>query len=153
MAIAVGQEAPDFQLRAHDGSSVKLSEQRGKNVVLVFYSFTFSGVCQGEVCELRDNLADFEAADAQVFGISCDTVPAQKMWVEQQGLNFPLLSDFWPHGEVAKRYGVFNEALGAAMRGTFVIDKNGVIQAVIESPDLPTPRGRKQYKAALAKLG
>src|SRR2546423_15567079 len=114
MAIEVGQEAPDFEL-SQGFNKVKLSDYRGKeNVVLVFYPFTFTGVCQGELCELRDDLSSFQTSDAQVLAISCDSRHAQNKWAAEQGFNFPLLSDFWPHGEVSRRYGVLNEAVGCA---------------------------------------
>ena len=153
MGIEVGQEAPDFELRDQDRNTVKLSDFRGKqNVVLVFYPFTFTGVCQGELCELRDNLASFETSAAQVLAISNDTPFAQKKWAEEQGFGFPVLSDFWPHGAVSRAYGVFNEANGAAKRATFVIDKSGKVVATFASPDLATPRARAEYEDALAKL-
>ena len=153
MAVEAGQQAPDFELKGTDGQTHKLSEHRGKdNVVLVFYPFTFTGVCQGELCSLRDDISRFEAANAQVYGVSCDSTHAQKKWAEEQGFNFPLLSDFWPHGDVSRAYGVFNEALGAAMRGTFVIDKDGKVTAAFQSADLKTPRAQEDYEKALAQL-
>src|SRR3954469_10611375 len=152
MSAAVGSEAPDFTLKDQDGNEVHLAEFRGKeNVVLVFYPFTFTGVCQGELCAIRDDLSDFQTASAQVLAISCDSRHSQKQWAEQQGFTFPVLSDFWPHGEVSRAYGVFNEQLGAANRATFVIDKAGKIVDVFESPNLGTPREKAEYEAALAK--
>ena len=153
MTLATGAEAPDFTLKDQDGNDVQLSSFRGKqNVVLVFYPFTFTGVCQGELCSLRDDLSEYETAQAQVLACSCDTRHAQKQWAEQQGFTFPVLSDFWPHGEVARAYGVFNEQLGCANRATFVIDKQGTIVDVFESPNLGTPRDKAAYEAALSKL-
>jgi peroxiredoxin (alkyl hydroperoxide reductase subunit C) len=153
MTLAAGTEAPDFTLKDQDGNDVTLSSFRGQqNVVLVFYPFTFTGVCQGELCALRDDLSEFERADAQLLAISCDSRHSQKMWAEQQGYTFPVLSDFWPHGEVSRAYGVFNEQLGAAMRATFVIDKNGTIVDVFETPNLGTAREKAAYETALAKL-
>jgi mycoredoxin-dependent peroxiredoxin len=153
MTLAPGAEAPDFTLKDQDGNDVTLSSFRGKqNVVLVFYPFTFTGVCQGELCSLRDNLSDYQSASAQVLAISCDSRHAQKKWAEEQGFTFPVLSDFWPHGAVARAYGVFNEQLGCANRATFVIDKQGKIVDVFESPNLGTPRDKAEYEAALAKL-
>ena len=152
--IAVGDEAPDFTLKDQDGNDVKLSSFRGdKNVVLVFYPFTFTGVCEGELCSLRDDISQFESSSAQVIALSCDTRHAQAQWAKQQGYNFPVLSDFWPHGAVAKAYGVFNETLGCANRATFVIDKGGKVVETFESPNLGTAREKKEYEAALAKLG
>jgi peroxiredoxin len=121
-------------------------------VVVVFYPFTFTGVCHGELCELRDDLSSFEAAGVQVLAISCDSVHSQRKWAEEEGFGFPVLSDFWPHGAAAQAYGVFNEALGCADRHTFVIDKQGKVVAVFASADLKTPREKKEYESALAKL-
>ena len=153
MTLATGDTAPDFTLKDQNGNDVTLSDFRGKqNVVLVFYPFTFTGVCQGELCAIRDDPSTFEAAGAQVLAISCDSRFAQQQWAEQQGFTFPVLSDFWPHGEVSRAYGVFNEDLGAAMRGTFVIDKDGKIAAMFQSANLGTPRAREEYEEALAKV-
>ena len=154
MAVAVGDKAPDFTLKDQHGNDVTLSSFQGEqNVVLVFYPFTFTGVCEGELCSLRDDVADFETNEAQVIALSCDTRHAQAQWAERQGFTFPVLSDFWPHGATATAYGVFNEAVGCANRATFVIDKAGVVVDTFESPNLGTPRDRAAYDAALAKLG
>jgi len=154
VSIQAGDEAPDFTLRDNARNDVRLSDFRGKqNVVLVFYPFTFTGVCQGELCELRDDLSSFETSEAQVLAISCDSRHAQKKWAAEQGFNFPLLSDFWPHGEVSRRYGVFNEAVGCANRATFVIDKEGRVVDTFATAELRTPRDKSAYEAALTKLG
>jgi mycoredoxin-dependent peroxiredoxin len=153
MTLASGDEAPDFTRKDQDGNDVTLSSFRGtQNVVLIFYPFTFTGVCQGELCAVRDDLSKFENANAQVLAISCDSRFAQQQWATQQGFTFPVLSDFWPHGEISRAYGVFNEQLGAANRATFVIGKDGKIADVIESPNLGTPREKAAYDAALARL-
>jgi len=153
VSVDIGQEAPDFTLKDQDGNDVTLSSFRGdQSVVLVFYPFTFSGVCQGELCSLRDDLSEFQQVKAQVLAISCDSRHAQKQWSEQQGFTFPVLSDFWPHGGVAKAYGVFNEQLGCANRATFVIDPQGSVVERFESTNLGTPRERSTYEIALAKL-
>jgi len=153
MTLEAGTAAPDFTLKDQNGNDVSLSSFRGeRNVVIVFYPFTFTGVCQGELCALRDDLSEYESASAQVLAISCDSRHAQKIWAEQQGFTFPVLSDFWPHGEVARAYGVFNEQLGCANRATFVIDTDGVVVDVFASPNLGTPRDKAAYEAALAKL-
>jgi len=154
MPVKVGDQAPDFTLKDQHGNDVTLSSFRGeKNVVVVFYPFTFTGVCEGELCSLRDDIGTFETSAAQVVAISCDTRHAQAQWAERQGFTFPVLSDFWPHGAVAQAYGVFNEALGCANRATFVIDKTGTVVDTFESPNLGTPRDREAYEAALTKLG
>lgn len=153
MSVEIGQEAPDFELRGSTGETVKLSSFRGeKAVALVFYPFTFTGVCQGELCELRDDISRYEDAGVQVLAISCDTAPAQKKWAEEQGYTFPVLADFWPHGAVAQAYGAFNEALGCAMRHTFVINKDGVIVDTWDSGAIGTAREKARYDEALAKL-
>jgi len=153
MPVAVGQDAPDFSLKDQHGNEVTLSSFRGRdNVVLVFYPFTFTGVGEGELCRIRDDRSDFTARNAQVIAISCDSRHAQKRWADEQGYDFPVLSDFWPHGAVARAYGVFNEALGCANRATFVIDKDGTLVDSFESPDLGTPRDKKAYDAALERL-
>lgn len=154
MPVSVGDQAPDFDLPSSSGDKVKLSDFQGKhNVVLVFYPFTFTGVCQGELCELRDDLRSFEAAGVQVLACSCDSVHSQRKWAEEEGFGFPVLSDFWPHGEVAKAYGVFNEQLGCANRHSFVIDTSGKVVATFASADLRTARDKAEYDKALALLG
>jgi peroxiredoxin len=153
MAAEIGQQAPDFERKDQDGNVVKLSSFRGeKAVALVFYPFTFTGVCQGELCELRDDISSYELAGVQVLAMSCDSGFAQKEWAKAQGYTFPVLSDFWPHGEVAQAYGVFNDALGCANRATFVIDKDGTIVDVFETESLGIAREKSRYQEALAKL-
>lgn len=153
MSAEIGQEAPDFELRSTAGDPVKLSSLRGeKAVALVFYPFTFTGLCEGEICALRDDLSRYEAAGVQVLAVSCDTAPSQKKWAEEQGFGFPLLTDFWPHGAVAQAYGVFNDKVGCAMRHTFLIDRNGVIVDSFGTDAIGTPREAARYEEALAKL-
>ena len=153
MTIEIGQAAPDFELKDQNGETVKLSSFRGKKAVaLVFYPFTFTGVCEGELCALRDDFSEFENAGVQVLAVSCDSRHAQRVWAEQKGYQFPVLSDFWPHGEVAKAYGVFNDALGCANRATFVIDKDGKVADTFASPDLGTAREKASYTEAIGKV-
>jgi len=152
MTPQVGQPAPDFELKDNTGALVKLSDYRGKRpVVLVFYPFAFSGTCTGELCEIRDNPAVFGGADVQVLGISCDPVWSLRTFAEAQGYTFPLLSDFWPHGAVATRYGVFLADLGMATRGSFLIDVDGVLRwAVVNGPGEARPLAA--YREAVAAL-
>jgi peroxiredoxin len=153
MSAEVGQEAPDFELPSTTGDPVRLSSFRGsKNVVIVFYPFTFTGVCQGELCELRDDFSRYEAAGVQILAISCDTKHAQAIWAKEQGYQFPVLSDFWPHGAVAQAYGVFNEALGCANRATFLIDKDGTVVDTFATESLGQAREKARYDEALAKI-
>jgi peroxiredoxin (alkyl hydroperoxide reductase subunit C) len=153
MAVEAGQTAPEFTLKDQGGNAVSLASFRGdKAVALVFYPFTFTGVCEGELCSLRDDIGEFEASGVQVLAVSCDSVPAQKVWAEQKGWNFPVLSDFWPHGEVAQAYGVFNEALGCANRATFLIGTDGTVVDTFATDSLGTAREQERYTEALAKL-
>ena len=152
MAVEVGSEAPDFTLNDYNRQPVTLSGFRGeKNVLLVFYPFAFSGICQGELCQVRDEIAEYTDSNVTVVGVSVDTPFSLKAWADQQGYTFPLLSDFWPHGEVATAYGVFNEAAGLANRGTFLIDTEGVVRyAEVNQPG--EARDQAAWKKAVAAL-
>jgi peroxiredoxin len=134
------------------GSPVTLSSFKGqKNVVILFYPFAFSGICTGELCALRDDLAAFQNDDVQLLAISCDPMYAQRAFAEQEGYKFPVLADFWPHGGAAKAYGVFDDARGCAVRGTFIVDKNGnLVWQIING--LGDARNLVEYKSALASL-
>ena len=152
MPVEVGQEAPDFTLRDQNREEVTLSSFRGeKSVLLVFYPFAFSGICTSELCQVRDELPSFEGEAVQVIGISVDSPFALKSWAAQEGYLFPLLSDFWPHGEVAKKYGAFNEIAGMANRGTFLVDKQGVVRfAEVNQPG--EKRDQTAWHTAMAAL-
>lgn len=152
MVIEVGATAPDFVLKDQNNQEVRLSDFRGqRNVLLVFYPLAFTGVCQGELCEIRDNLNDFVNDSTQVLSISVDSSYAHKIWANQEGYEFPLLADFWPHGAVADAYGVFNHERGIANRGTFVIDKQGVVRfAEMNMPG--EARDQQAWRKALAAL-
>ena len=127
--LHVGDPALDFTLRDQNNEEVILSSFRDeKAVLIIFYPLAFTGICTGELCRVRDELATFQNDDVQVLTISVDSVFAHKVFSERERYEFPLLSDFWPHGGVAQRYGVFNETTGFADRGTFLIDKTGVIR-------------------------
>ena len=153
MTAEIGQPAPAFTLKDQAGNDVSLSDFAGKSAVaLVFYPFTFSGVCEGELSQLRDDFSDFDAAGVQVLAVSCDSRHAQRVWAEKQGYNFPVLSDFWPHGAVAREYGVFNDALGCAIRATFFINKSGVIVDEFHTDALSTAREIGRYREAFAKI-
>jgi mycoredoxin-dependent peroxiredoxin len=129
MTVEVGAQAPDFTLKNQDGQDVSLSDFKGdKAVLLVFYPFAFSGICTGELCSVRDDLSAFQNDDVQVLGCSVDTTWSLKAWALQEGYDFPLLSDFWPHGATAETYGVFSADLGFAFRGTFLIDSDGIVR-------------------------
>lgn len=152
MSLTIGQEAPNFTLTNQFGESVELASFRGKkNVVVVFYPFAFSGICTGELCTLRDDLGAYQNEDSELLAISCDPMYSLKAFGEAEGYKFNLLADFWPHGAVSKAYGVFNEDRGFSIRGTFVIDKEGVLRwQVVNGPG--DARNAADYKAALASL-
>lgn len=152
MPIEVGAEAPDFTLKDQNNQLVTLSSYRDvKNVLLVFYPLAFTGTCQGELCRVRDELPTFENDDTAVLAISVGPPPTHKIWAAEQGYTFPLLSDFWPHGEVAQAYGVFNEDAGFANRGTFVVDKSGIIRfAEMNGPG--EARDSSSWAEALAQV-
>ncbi|GLW07900.1 peroxiredoxin [Microtetraspora sp. NBRC 13810] len=151
MSVEVGSIAPDFELRDQHGAKVGLSGLRGKKVVLIFYPFAFSGVCGGELCALRDEFVAAAPEDVQVVTVSVDSVYTHRAWADKEGFDFPLLSDFWPHGQVARTYGVFDEERGFANRGTFIIDAEGVVRWKIVVP-VPTARDISDYTKALADI-
>ncbi|MDX2646417.1 peroxiredoxin [Streptomyces sp. PA03-1a] len=152
MALAVGEKAPDFELRDQHGRTVRLSDFQGsRNVVLLFFPFAFTGVCTGELCALRDELPAFQNDEVQLLAVSNDSMHTQRVFAEQEGLEYPLLSDFWPHGEVSRAYGVFAEDKGCAVRGTFVIDKEGVVRWTVVN-GLPDARDLNEYVKALEAL-
>ena len=150
--LSVRSIAPEFELNDQHGAKVSLSSFKGsKNVVVLFIPFAFTGTCTGELCAIRDDLSAFQNDDVQVLAISCDSQFTQKMFAEKEGYKFPVLADFWPHGAVAKAFQIFNEDRGCAMRGTFIIDKSGVIRwAVVNG--LGDARNNGDYKAAIAAL-
>lgn len=148
--VDVGSKAPEFTLKDYNNQKVSLSALVTESpVLLVFYPFAFSGICTGELCQLRDDFQSFDGV--QVLGVSVDTPFSLKKWAEQENYQFPLLSDFWPHGEVAKAYGVFNEKAGMANRGTFLIDRTGVVRfAEVNQPG--EARDQEAWKKAVASL-
>ncbi|MBX7431585.1 peroxiredoxin [Mycobacterium sp. Y57] len=149
---AVGDPAPDFTLKDQNNQPVTLSGFRGaRNVLLVFFPLAFTGICQRELDEIQQRIDDFDNADTATLAISVGPSPTHKVWAAQRGFTFPVLSDFWPHGEVSKAYGVFNEDSGFANRGTFAVDRAGVIRFA----DCRAPgEGRDQsvWSAALAAV-
>ncbi|GII00550.1 peroxiredoxin [Planobispora takensis] len=152
MAVEVGSPAPDFELRDQHGAPVRLSDLRGRKVLLVFYPFAFSNVCHGELSAIRDELAGGGLPqDVRVLTVSVDSVFVQRAWADQEGYGFAMLSDFWPHGQVARAYGVFDDDRGIAMRGTFVIDGEGVVRWRVVSP-IPEARDMAEYRKVLAEL-
>lgn len=137
MAVRTGDRAPEFNLEVSHGERVRLSEllQRS-NVLLVFHPFAFTQVCEDEARDLQANLESFRNAQTEVVLVSCDAAPAREAWRKEIGAEYTFASDFWPHGAAAKAYGVFNEEMGAAIRGTFLIARDGtVIWSLVKPPD------------------
>lgn len=127
--LPVGATAPDFELKDQNNETVSLASFRGdKAVLLVFYPWAFTSICTGELGQLRDNIDAFANEHVQVLTISVDSGFAHKIFSQRDNLNFPLLSDFWPHGAVAEAYGVFNHEVGVSNRGTFLVDRDGIIR-------------------------
>lgn len=152
MTLEIGDEAPDFALPDQDRQTVRLSDFRGrKNVVVVFYPMAFTGVCTGELCAIRDQIADFDSDDVVTLAISCDAAPSLSRFAADQGYSFRLLSDFWPHGATASAYGVFDEGSGLALRGTFILDRSGTVVWKVEH-GIPDARDLEEYRKVLATL-
>lgn len=150
--IEVGAAAPDFVLRDQNNEEVQLSSFRGeKAVLIVFYPFAFTGICTGELSRVRDELDTFQNDAVQVLTVSCDSPYAHKIFSEREGFEFPLLADFWPHGAVAQAYGVFNEKVGAANRGTFLVDRDGVVRFA-ECNSIGQGRDASAWQAAIKAL-
>ncbi|WP_053383948.1 peroxiredoxin [Leucobacter celer] len=153
MVLEVGAQAPDFTLSDQHGEELTLSELVAEGpVALVFFPLAFSGICTGELCELRDNLSVFSDSKVRLVGVSVDSVYALKAWAEQEGYEFSILSDFWPHGAVAQQYGVFVEEAGIATRATLVIGEDRRVLASFETAP-GQPRDFAAYRDALAAIG
>ena len=152
MTIEVGQQAPDFTLRDQHGQDVTLSSFRGaKTAVVMFYPFAFSNICTNELGGVRDDLASFVNDSAQVLAVSCDPMYALRIFSEQEKLTYPLLSDFWPHGEVARAYGSFDDGPGCAIRATYVVDPEGVVGWKVENA-VSQARELDELRRALSDL-
>ncbi len=152
MAVEIGEQAPDFELADQHGSPVHLADFRGsKNVVLIFYPLAFSPVCSNELCAMRDSFPEVTRDDVELLTVSVDSMFTHRAWADAEHFNFGLLSDFWPHGDVARSYGVFDDGRGLATRGTFIIDKAGVVRWKVVNP-IPQARDISEYQKALAEL-
>ena len=152
MAMQVGDQAPDFALKNQHGETVRLSQFRGlQAVVVVFYPWAFSRVCGGELHELHKHLDEFQNDDVALLTISCDAMYSLRAYADREGFTFPMLQDFWPHGEVASTYAVFEPKVGVALRGTFIIDKAGVLRWTVTNA-IGDARDLDDYRAALAAL-
>jgi peroxiredoxin (alkyl hydroperoxide reductase subunit C) len=152
MPAEIGAPAPDFTLHDQERNEVSLGSLQGRKTLVVFIPFPFTGICSAEACELRDNLAELNGLDAQVVVITTHAIPTNKEWADQNGFEFPVLADYWPHGEVARAYGTFDEVRGAATRSTYVLDETGVVREIIATDSLGTAREYDAYVAALQAI-
>lgn len=151
MAVEVGDKAPEFELMDQHGVPVTLTGLRGRRVVLIFYPLAFTPVCHGELSAVRDEFAAAAPDDVRVLTVSVDSMFAHRAWADQEGFGFSLLSDFWPHGGVAQAYGVFDERSGRAVRGSFIIDREGVVRWKEVKP-ITSPRDISEYHRVLATI-
>ena len=152
MPAEVGAIAPYFSLKDQDGNNLTLDDLTNRKTLLVFIPFPFTGICEGELCELHENLGDLSDLDTSVVVITCDTRYSNKKWAEDQGFDFPILSDFWPHGQISQKYGCFNDELGVAVRATYVLDSNRIVREMISTDSLSTPRDFQSYGEALQRI-
>ncbi len=152
MSPTIGSPAPEFTLPDTERAPFSLAQTRGHRTLIVFIPSPWTRICDGEACTLRDHLADLSALDADVVVITCYPRPANKRWAAENGFAFPVLSDFWPHGEVCRRYGVFDEEQGCANRSTFVLDADGVIREIVASGAMSTAREYAAYVEALGRF-
>lgn len=149
--LKVGDITPDFCLPNQFGEPISLAELRGAPVAIVFYPFAFSGICTGELCQLRDNLADFADAGVRLLAVSVDTKYTLRAYAAAESYAFDLLADFWPHGAVAQQYGVFDPVRGMAGRSTFLLTSDGVIADMFSTP-AGQARTLERYRQALERL-
>jgi len=150
MPLAIGTPAPDFTLLNQNREPVSLHDLKGSKSVIVFIPFAFTRTCEGELCQIRDEYTMFNEAEARVVAITCNTLHANRVWTEQQGFQFDILSDFWPHGAVSRIYDTFNEGFGYAERTTYFLDEDGVITDVTFSENLGEARDFESYRTALS---
>ena len=148
----IGEPAPGFDLPDQNGNRVSLRDLRGRRSLVVFVPFPFTDVCCAELTAVRDDYAALLALDAAVVAITCDTRFANRRWAEENGFQFPVLSDFWPHGETCRRYGCFNEASGAAARFSFILDRERLVRAIVRSDRPSEARDYEACKQALIDI-
>jgi len=152
LTLDIGTAAPRFELIDQERNPVTSDDLKGEKSLVVFIPFPFSGICSGELCMIRDRLAALNDLDAKVVVITVDTHFTNQKWSEDNGFQFPVLSDYWPHGATAQAYDAFNEKVGAANRVTYVLDEEGMIRQVIDSGSLGTPREFDDYVEALSAI-
>jgi peroxiredoxin len=152
MPLSVGDEAPDFELKDQHGQLVRLSALRGRKAALVvFYPWAFTGVCGGELHAMQARLDELVTDQVELFTVSTDSMYALRAFADQEGFTFPMLSDFWPHGAVAEAYGVLHPEIGIALRGSFLVDREGIVRWSVVN-GIPDARDVDDYLKAIAAL-
>ena len=152
MPLAIGTQAPDFTLVSQDREKVSPESLRGKRSMIVFMPYPFTSTCDSEMCNIRDTWDQFSGLDTNVVVITCHPVSTNRVWAAQNGYEFPILADYWPHGEVSRAYDSFDEQYGYSKRVTYVLDAEGVIREVIASDVLGEARDYASYPGALAEI-
>jgi len=152
MAIETGREAPDVTVRNEEGEPLRLADFRGdRAVLLVFHPFSFTDICESEMSELADDLPRYRGADVELISLSCDAPFVRAAWKRELGHPFTYASDFWPHGDAARAFGIFDETLGCARRATFLIDRDGMVRHAVDNP-IAERREQQSYHDAVARL-
>ncbi len=146
MSLNIGDSIPEFSLVNYDKEEYKSKDSLGRKTMFVFMPFPFSSVCDGEICELRDNLDSFKSAETDTVMITVAARPTNEAWAKHNQIEFPILADFWPHGEVSKMFGCFNEGAGISLRYTYITDENNVITEIIKSDEIGVERDFQAYK-------
>ena len=146
MSLNIGDKIPEFELYNHDKTKHSDKDFLGKKTMFVFMPFPFSSVCDKEICELRDYQDSFMKEDTNTVLITVGASPTNRAWSEHYNIEFPILSDFWPHGEVSKKFGCFSDEAGIALRYTYITDENNVVTEIIKSEEIPVERDFSLYK-------
>lgn len=152
MPAVIGQPAPHFSLIDQAKQPVSLDDFAGRKTLVVFIPFPFTGICDDEGCAIRDGLGELESLEANVVVITAHSFATNAKWAEVNDFTFPILSDFWPHGEVSRAYGTFNEDVGVATRSSYVIDADGIVRDIIATESLGVRREHEAQMAALAAI-
>ena len=146
MSLNIGDKIPDFSLVNYDKESFKSEDFLGKKTMFVFMPFPFSSVCDGEICELRDNLDAFKSAETDTVMITVAAGPTNRAWANHYNIEFPILADFWPHGEVSKQFGCFHDGVGISLRYTYITNEENIITEIIKSDEIGVERDFEAYK-------
>jgi peroxiredoxin len=149
MTLAVGTPAPGFRLMSQDRVEMSLDDLKGNPSMIVFMPYPHTRTCESEACEIRDHEESFETLGAKVVMITTHAIPTNRSWAEAMGYHFPILADYWPHGEVSRAYDTFDETFGYAKRTTYVLNADGVIRDVIATDQLREARPFAAYLPAL----